>query len=89
MCTGAAPVDGISGAVTHKEGVKPKVLLQRFISVRRNSQCPDMYQLGIKECLGIVDVVNQGMNQILWLCPAARADEDSIPSMDMREDLIF
>jgi len=81
----SAAIDGISGAVAYKERVEPKVLLQLFIGIGRHTQRPDVDQLSIEECLGMVlDIVNQSGNQVLGLA-AARADEDSISGMDVRK----
>ena len=80
-----APVDGISGAVSYKEGVEPEVLLELFIGVGSNAQSPDMNQLGVEERLGIVlDIVDERLNKILRLA-ATGSYEYPISRVDMAE----
>ena len=86
---GGSPVDRVSGALPHEEGVQPEVLLQLFVGIGGHPQGPDVDQFGIEECFGMVfNIVDQGSQQILGLA-AAGADEYPVSGMNMREYLFL
>jgi hypothetical protein len=66
-----------------------KIIFEFFIRIGSHSQGPHMQDFRIEESLGVgFDKMDQGSNQILGLA-AGCADEDSIPPMDVAEDLLL
>ena len=66
-----------------------EVLPELLIGVGRNTERPDMEDLGIEDRLGVIaHVLDQRLHQILWFA-AAGADEDAIPAVDLCEDLLL
>ena len=66
-----------------------EIVAKFLIDVRRNAQRPDMEDFNIEKGVWVsLDVIHQGLNQVLRLA-AAGANKNGIAPPDMFEDLLY